>query len=895
MNKNMIHSKKSILMVLSAFVLTALIGILILYIRKIAPFGDHSIIAIDCYHQYAPFLLEMRHRILEGKSLIYSWEAGLGRDLYVQTAYYTMSPLDYLVLLIQPKQICSFVSVLILLKMSLCGASFTWYLNRKYQRYDVASVIGGFLYAYCGFIACYYWNFMWLDILALFPVLAWSVEQMVRNRRFLLFTLVLAAMLIINFYLAVVTYIFTFFYYVKCLFEDSREQTERVACTLLFLAGTFIAGLCAAFILLPSLLAIRATGASDSQSPTLTVYMSLFQLVAAHFSGARPSVLSRNEDAPNIYSGVITLMILPAYFKVGKDSLRVKIGNFLLLLVMILCCVVEPLDYAVHGFYFTANLPHRFVFIYSFMLLTMAYQVLPAYHEFPRRDIILTALVWGGLLVLTDRVIITHIEDFEPVLSDKELIANLALLGIYALLLCLYGRSARPIWKRTITGMLLAGILVEAGYMFHNGIEITTSRSQYIANMDDTQEAMNWERENTDELFYRSEYSRLSAINEGSIYHFNGFSTFSSMVPGGTDDLMKSLGVVASGKTFRYYDPTPLIDAIFDMKYVYSRDNQGIGYSMESRKNFHSIDLWENTRYLPLGFMVNNNIENWKTEDSQPFAVQNDFIHRATDVEGDMFTMVPAANVNLDHGKFLSTEGTGGFSYKLNDPYDLEDVPVVTVTFDIDQDEYLYLYVSSDNTDSVRYMKSGVVQERDLGAGNETIDVGQVQKGDTVVVQFALDKRGEFETHYKEMGAVEIYAAAYNDKVFDMAFREMRKEPLELTSFSDTDFTGTVTTASDGILFTSIPWSKGWSVDVDGKKTQTTPIGEDGLIGVKIPEGTHSVHFRYHTQGLKAGIVLSSAGVLFYIFAAVYSARNRKRSRTGKAGFHPHTRARGGA
>ena len=307
MNKNMIHSKKSILMVLSAFVLTALIGILILYIRKIAPFGDHSIIAIDCYHQYAPFLLEMRHRILEGKSLIYSWEAGLGRDLYVQTAYYTMSPLDYLVLLIQPKQICSFVSVLILLKMSLCGASFTWYLNRKYQRYDVASVIGGFLYAYCGFIACYYWNFMWLDILALFPVLAWSVEQMVRNRRFLLFTLVLAAMLIINFYLAVVTYIFTFFYYVKCLFEDSREQTERVACTLLFLAGTFIAGLCAAFILLPSLLAIRATGASDSQSPTLTVYMSLFQLVAAHFSGARPSVLSRNEDAPNIYSGVITL------------------------------------------------------------------------------------------------------------------------------------------------------------------------------------------------------------------------------------------------------------------------------------------------------------------------------------------------------------------------------------------------------------------------------------------------------------------------------------------------------------------------------------------------------------------------------------------------------------
>lgn len=883
-------------MVLSAFVLTALVGILILYIRKIAPFGDNSIIAIDCYHQYAPFLLEMRHRILEGKSLIYSWEAGLGRDLYVQSAYYTMSPLDYLVLLIQPKQICSFVSALILLKMSLCGASFTWYLNIQYQRGDAASVIGGFLYAYCGFIACYYWNFMWLDVLALFPILAWSVERLVRDCRFLLFTLVLAAMLIFNFYLAVVTYIFTFFYYVKCLFEEPRPQAVRVKRTFVFLAGSIIAGFCAAFVLLPSLIAIRATGASDSQSPTLTVYMSVFQLVAAHFSGARPSVLSRNEDAPNIYSGVITLMLLPAYFKVGKDSLRVKIANFLFLLVMILCCVVEPLDYAVHGFYFTANLPHRFVFIYSFMLLTMAYQVLPEYTGFRKRDIVITAFVWGGLLAITDRVIITRIEDFEPVLGNKELIANLALLGIYALLLCLYNMTDQGVRQKILTGILAACILAEASYMFHNGMEITTSRSQYIANMDDTQEAMDWERTHTNELFYRSEYARLSAINEGSIYHFNGFSTFSSMVPGGTDNLMKSLGVVASGKTFRYYDPTPLVDAIFDVKYVYSRDNQGIGYSMEARKNFHSIALWENTRSLPLGFMVNSGIENWKTEDSQPFAVQNDFIHRTTDVHGDMFKMVPAAKVNLDNGKFISTKGTGGFSYKLNDPYDLKDIPVVTVTFDIDQDEYLYLYVSSDNTDSVRYMKSGVVQERDLGAGNETIDVGQVQKGDTVVVQFALDKRGEFETHYKEMGNVEIYAAVYNDAVFDSAYNELKTEPLMLTSFSDTEFEGTVTAASDGILFTSIPWSKGWSVNVDGAKAETMSIGGDGLIGVKIPAGTHTIHFSYHTPGLAAGAVLSIAGVILYTIAAVYVIQGKeKTSDKDKIGFDQRRNIRGRA
>lgn len=48
------------------------------------PFGPYSILQIDLFHQYAPFQEELRSRLMEGKSLIYSWEGGLGKAFFLR-------------------------------------------------------------------------------------------------------------------------------------------------------------------------------------------------------------------------------------------------------------------------------------------------------------------------------------------------------------------------------------------------------------------------------------------------------------------------------------------------------------------------------------------------------------------------------------------------------------------------------------------------------------------------------------------------------------------------------------------------------------------------------------------------------------------------------------------
>ena len=62
------------------------------------------------------------------------------------------------------------------------------------------------------------------------------------------------------------------------------------------------------------------------------------------------------------------------------------------------------------------------------------------------------------------------------------------------------------------------------------------------------------------------------------MYHYRGFSQFSSLAPGGISDFIGSLGIAATGNSYRYYDPTALVDALFDVKYVMNKaDDSGNG------------------------------------------------------------------------------------------------------------------------------------------------------------------------------------------------------------------------------------------------------------------------------------------------------------------------------
>jgi uncharacterized membrane protein YfhO len=79
---------------LTAFFLPILIMICVFIGNQIYPFGDNSFLRTDMYHQYAPFFAEFQRKLVNGGSLSYTWDIGMGTNFTSLFGYYLSSPFN---------------------------------------------------------------------------------------------------------------------------------------------------------------------------------------------------------------------------------------------------------------------------------------------------------------------------------------------------------------------------------------------------------------------------------------------------------------------------------------------------------------------------------------------------------------------------------------------------------------------------------------------------------------------------------------------------------------------------------------------------------------------------------------------------------------------------------
>ena len=934
MQKNLEHKNRDIKgftghlyrcrFIYAAFLAAAAVFIIVCIAREIYPFGTQSVLKIDLYHQYAPYLEEFRSRILSGKSLIYSWETGLGKDFIAQTAYYTTSPLNLLVLLFPGRMISEAVAFLIMLKISLSSASFAYYLREHFRRNDVSLVIFGLMYAYCSFVTCYYWNFMWLDVVALFPLTALGCEKLILEKKCTLYYIALTLTMIVNFYLSVLVCILITMYAVVIAFtkdrafwlnqatvSDPRVRPVLLKAAVRFILVSVLCAMTAMIILAPVAAALRETQVSDASFPEFWIYDNVWQLLSAHFLGARDAVLARNEDMPNVYCGVLTMVLLPLYFSSRKIPRAEKILYTSFLGLMLLCSCVSTLDFMIHGLHFPANLPHRFSFVYSFILLFMAYRGFCAARKGRtglRRTVSLmwvyaAAAFYMAVLFVFEYFIAPAVKYIDRVLSGTDLLINLFVIVFYLLLLTWAFRRKKSVPVLLTVLLVCAGL--ETSWSMYENLKDSGDREEYIAWMDDTERAMQeieaaekesrnlsvvgenagngknsgdgkntGEGENTGSgiPFFRTEFRRGQTINDGALYHYNGFSHFSSLCPGGICTLMEHLGVPAAGNSFIYYDTSPLIDAVFDVRYVLSRGEEfpeeDLTWKLTPFRRTGSVYSAKNERVLPIGFMAGEDILDWETIDSEPFEVQNDFVHRAAGTDKDVFRKILPEAITAHNMEVEDVNEVGDeFNYYLEDPFDLASIPWVHAEFIMDRDQFVTLYVDAANAAHVDCSFGDMEESWSLSSGRGVFQIGNMKEGEVLAVDFRLTDRGEFEPSYRGYGEISVFAAGWDDEAFQEAYDRLSMQTLQVESFKDTEIRGRVTAKEDGILFTSIPYTAGWKAFVDGKAAEVIGLGDNGVVGVAVSNGIHEVTLRYRSPLLLPAAFCSLLGlVLFLIY-----------------------------
>ena len=88
--------------------------------------------------------------------------------------------------------------------------------------------------------------------------------------------------------------------------------------------------------------------------------------------------------------------------------------------------------------------------------------------------------------------------------------------------------------------------------------------------------------------------------------------------------------------------------------------------------------------------------------------------------------------------------------------------------------------------------------------------------------------------------------------------------------------TGTVTSARDGVLVTSIPYENGWKLKVDGSQRKISELAGGSLISVDLSNGTHTIELTFTPPGLPAGSAITAAAILLLAAMEVIVRRKRQ-------------------
>ncbi len=101
-------------------------------------------------------------------------------------------------------------------------------------------------------------------------------------------------------------------------------------------------------------------------------------------------------------------------------------------------------------------------------------------------------------------------------------------------------------------------------------------------------------------------------------------------------------------------------------------------------------------------------------------------------------------------------------------------------------------------------------------------------------------------------------------KTYNKEVAKIQKNRLKSLKFSKNNITGTIKTIKNGILTSSIPFSKGWSIYDNGKRLKAIKTNT-GFLGAQLQSGSHHIQLIYSTPGLKSGKLISVIGTILTI------------------------------
>ncbi|MCQ2532162.1 MAG: YfhO family protein [Saccharofermentans sp.] len=842
-----------------AFLVPFLTIIAVFAFLQVYPVGDRTVLTVDLYHQYMPFIYEFRAKLLGGRSLFYSWNSGLGNEYYAAFANYAASPLNYLCIFFPYKALPVFVAFVTALRAGLASLFMSIFLaSEDYKRYDLITGAFSATYALSGWFLTDFWNIMWCDAFVLLPLICYGLKKLMAERKYGLYVITLAMCIISNYYAGYFICLFLVMYSVVLYF--TMEDMERNVVTFFKSAGRFAlasatAGLISAFVVLPTYIILQHSSATGDVFPKdFNLTNDLFDFIGRLMVSANPNI---RDGMANVACGVVVALMIPLFFVAPKNtmiSLRHKVGYGILFTVMYLSFTNRMLNFIWHGFHFPNQIPFRQSFIMSFLMVTAAYLVIRSLRSYEKKTIMTVIAGAFFFLVLYEKI-------GEGAEGYQQIGLTLVFLLVQGLVIRFIKMAPRE--KLHLCEIILAATMVVESFVasiFTIGLvaehESFTNYDFYGKNRDIINDyVVNIEGTNGHRTFERSEIYPNNICDIQSVYDVKGMSIFSSTARESFVKYMRNFGFHNNGiNGLRNPGLTRVTSSLLGIRnFVLIENTSKYPHIFDEEYRSDEVVVFGNPDALALGYVVDDDVINYVPVENNHdcFNKTNDWV-RSMGINDDMY--LPARAVSM-HEENVTYSGNVGNHLT----YTVRDVNSAAVfKFSVSASEIgtdVYVYVDSSKSGNIN-VEGGVEIPFSYDTRSYQMVCLGKYTGEPIEVTMTYST--------PQAGELHVYTYELNKAGYEKMIDTFSKNSLEVTYYDDTTIKGTVSTDVDGFLLLTIPYSEGFTVTVDGQEVELVSV-QDALSGIYLTKGNHNVIIEYSPKGFVGSIIVTIVGIAMFM------------------------------
>lgn len=785
------------------------------------PFGPESFLTEDLKYQYIDFFTWFG-RVLTGEAnIFYSFAQGMGSNTWGLYSYYLASPFNLIILLFDEAHLTLAIYVIVALKLACMNTTMAWYLRRRFSLQRSWALAFALCYTWSTWTATNLRNPLWLDALILLPLMAWSCYQLLHKGTFLSLSLLVAADVIVCWYMAYITLLFCCLFVLFELAAMAFDEGGKPSGTWIAgRAGRFTAAILlglalSAWTFVPTILAMMGGGATKAFRPFHTYPSALIR-------GFLPGAWNL-DHVPQFYTGLIPLILALAMLLEKRIDKRLRGLTLLFAGFLVVSSVLGVLMFVWCGFRQPNGFYCRIAFLLSFLEIWAAAYLLMRRTELRPVNLGKHCAPWH--------------ESDRPRKRLNPTLRRLAPFGAIAFVVMDLGLNAHVCWNQ---------LYINYPQETHDAyVSAVDAQMQQLEKLDA-------------EAFYRVDktYNRSgAAFNEGIAHGFNQLSTYSSANNPKAVALLNTLGYSSEGEFSSVYTaPNLVMDSLLGVRYI-GAWFQPVGTEPTGITGSAVVSpLFRNPYALSLGLPCDGRrIDAQLPEGDNPFERQNALFAQITGIEEPLYTpLAPTRETDEGQQNVWNVElpaNSIGYVY-------------VQTGVEADWSQYVTMIIDDEYIPMEGTRFSHNVRNFGNVAAESTAHTIRVLPG---------NQRGLLPGET----ACAIYAL--NVELFERGVEQLREGQFVPTVFSDGHVSGVYRTREATSLLLSIPYDKGWTVMVDNAPVELSPAYGGGMSMLEVSEGDHEIEMTYRSPGRGIGVAITAASLAILLACRLVEKRGSTR------------------